>query len=99
MERYLIVRADANTVIGTGHLMRCLALAQGWRDQSRPAMFVTACPSDGLRRRLVDEGFEVAFLERAHPDHDDWKMTCRVLNRSQPATKRGKWWWSSMRQR
>jgi UDP-2,4-diacetamido-2,4,6-trideoxy-beta-L-altropyranose hydrolase len=79
MERYLIVRADANTVIGTGHLMRCLALAQGWRDQSRPAMFVTACPSDGLRRRLVDEGFEVAFLERAHPDHDDWKMTCRVL--------------------
>jgi len=28
----LLIRADADTQIGTGHLMRCLALGQAWQD-------------------------------------------------------------------
>ena len=28
----LVIRADANGSVGTGHLMRCLALGQVWRD-------------------------------------------------------------------
>ena len=52
----LLVRADANARKGTGHLMRCLALAQGWQARGGQATFITACESDGLRQRLSDEG-------------------------------------------
>lgn len=76
----LIIRADANAHIGTGHLMRCLALAQGWQTQGGQAIFVTACESDSLLRRLSDEGFQVVTLERTHPDPADWEITSEALS-------------------
>ena len=75
----LLIRADANAHKGTGHLMRCLALAQGWRGRGGRATFVTACESDGLRQRLSDEGFQVITLERPYPDPADWEIASEVL--------------------
>ncbi|MCK4791584.1 MAG: hypothetical protein KAV87_48075 [Desulfobacteraceae bacterium] len=31
-EQHLIIRVDASTQIGAGHLMCCMALAQEWSD-------------------------------------------------------------------
>ena len=78
--RYLLIRADANAHKGTGHLMRCLALAQGWQARGGQATFITACESDGLRQRLSDEGFQVITLERPYPDPADWEITSQALS-------------------
>jgi UDP-2,4-diacetamido-2,4,6-trideoxy-beta-L-altropyranose hydrolase len=75
----LLIRADANGNIGIGHLMRCLALAQAWQSRGGEAIFVTACPSDGLRQRLSQEGFQIITLEGAYPDPVDWAVTSKVL--------------------
>ena len=75
----LFFRADANSRIGSGHLMRCLALAQGWKARGGQATFITACESDGLRRRLLDEGLQVIRLERPYPDPTDWEITSQAL--------------------
>ena len=75
----LFVRADANARIGTGHLMRCLALAQGWKARGGQATFITACESEGLRQRLSDEGFQIITLERLYPDPADWEITSQAL--------------------
>ena len=37
----LVIRVDADSKIGMGHLMRCLALAQAWKDAGGKVMFVT----------------------------------------------------------
>jgi len=51
----LLIRADAGTQMGTGHVMRCLALAQHWRDAGGEVMFVTACDTPALLERLNAE--------------------------------------------
>ena len=82
----LVIRADASSQIGTGHVMRCLALAQGWKGRGGQVTFMTACEKGSLLQRLFDEGFQVIKIERRYPDSVDWEMTSQVL-----ATYPGAW--------
>ena len=79
MNKPLIIRADANAHIGTGHLMRCLALAQTWKDCGGEVAFITTCQSTALLQRLSDEGFQIVTVEQSYPDLADWETTSQVL--------------------
>jgi UDP-2,4-diacetamido-2,4,6-trideoxy-beta-L-altropyranose hydrolase len=82
----LVFRVDAGSQVGTGHLMRCLALAQAWRDGGGEATFITACRNENLLRRLDSEGFCVHKLATPHPDPADWEFTRGMI-----ANKTGAW--------
>lgn len=75
----LIIRADAGTKIGTGHLMRCLALGQAWKDAGGKVTFITACQNGGLLQRLKEEGFDLHPLASPYPDPGDWDYTKDIL--------------------
>lgn len=75
----LIIRADTTPDIGTGHLMRTLALAHAWRAQSGDVIFVSCCRSPSLRRRMTAVARQVVDLDRIHPDAGDREKTGQVL--------------------
>lgn len=58
----LIVRADASVEVGTGHIMRCLALAQAWQDAGGKAVFLLTLETPWLDTRLQSEGMAIVHL-------------------------------------
>ena len=57
----ILVRADANEIIGTGHLMRCLSIARAFVDKGEDVRFITADhKGDSL---IHSRGFESLCLE------------------------------------
>lgn len=65
---HLVIRCDASPEMGTGHLMRCLTLADVWhQDFSGAVIFCCLELTGTLERRIVDAGHAVIHLENDHP--------------------------------
>jgi len=71
----LIVRADASTEIGTGHIMRCLALAQCWQEQGGTVVFIMANSTPALEVRLKSERVEIIDLSAKSGSLEDAQET------------------------
>jgi UDP-2,4-diacetamido-2,4,6-trideoxy-beta-L-altropyranose hydrolase len=67
----LVVRADATIVAGTGHVMRCVALAHAWQDKGGDVIFAMAQSTPALDRYLRSENVVVANVEFAPGSEGD----------------------------
>lgn len=71
----LFIRTDASLTIGTGHVMRCLALAQGWQRQGGQVTFGLTETIAALEDQIKDAGMEVVHLRRVPGSFDDARQT------------------------
>lgn len=88
MNRMLIIRADANAQIGTGHVMRCIALGQAWKDavqgtgdrDHEPVIFICAEIPEALAVRLQSEGFGLIRISAEPGSPDDINQTLSAIS-------------------
>jgi UDP-2,4-diacetamido-2,4,6-trideoxy-beta-L-altropyranose hydrolase len=64
------VRADASSTLGSGHVMRCLTLAEALRDQGATVQFICRALPGHMGARIRAQGFGLALLL----DHPAWDV-------------------------
>lgn len=78
----LLVRADSDLRIGAGHVMRCIALAQAWRDGGRgPVTFLSASMLPVHEEMLSREGFLLEWISSPSDTIDDALRTVAATDR------------------
>jgi len=79
----LLLRADASVAIGTGHVMRCLALAQAVTDSGGRAVFVMAVSTPGIRAMLEGASCQVVMVTATAGTAEDAQQTIAIAQEQQ----------------
>lgn len=72
MIEQVVIRVDSSLLIGTGHVMRCLTLADSLQNQGATVWFICKTQKGDLIEQIESRGYHVYALASNHPHpHED----------------------------
>jgi len=83
INEFILIRADASLNIGTGHIMRCLALAQYLQNHQVKPIFICAELPNNLQTRLINENIKFILINAELGSDQDAKITINLANQYQ----------------
>lgn len=89
--KLLIIRADAFKEIGSGHVMRCMALAQTWLSYNGRIAFISHCESESIRNQIIAEGIKLIPIYKPAYDQNEINNIINISNKSVPKSKKETW--------
>jgi len=87
MPSTLLIRADASVSIGTGHIMRMIALGQAWQAQGGEVHFLCADITPALEERLAGEGFHLSRIHATLGSEEDLSETVHLISETLQADR------------
>ncbi|MCF7844242.1 MAG: UDP-2,4-diacetamido-2,4,6-trideoxy-beta-L-altropyranose hydrolase [Kiritimatiellales bacterium] len=75
----ILFRTDANSEIGTGHAMRCFALAQAAHDAGHKPIFLMIPGAEKLKERFMEAECEVRELSSNRASIEDAQETANLV--------------------
>lgn len=82
VEEAFVIRVDADTRIGTGHLMRCLALAEAVQLAGGKVTFVKTNEASALESRLKKEGMDIVHTTTKPGSYGDATQTVDIARQA-----------------
>lgn len=74
----IFFRVDVSPIIGTGHLSRCLNLAQELSDRGEKCTFIVRDIEDTFARKVISLGFELLILESSQSVIREFKLEEKI---------------------
>ncbi len=81
----IIFRTDGNETVGSGHVMRCLSIAQACKRKGHRCCFVTA--DSNYQEKIQQEGFQVWVLQSDYRYMEqELEQFAKILQKEKPKT-------------
>ena len=80
----LLIRADASTEIGVGHVTRCIALAEAWQREGGCSTFALATGARELENRIRSHGAEMVRIQGSPGSAEDAAQTSQLIDSCVP---------------
>lgn len=80
----LLIRCDTSSTIGSGHAMRCLALAQAAQERGVTVTFLMSEITPFFRNKLDEEDISFSNVNAEPGSEGDADTTAQIVDRDQP---------------